>query len=117
MHEELQKVKIGLALVLLSLAFGVGMGISFGLNEDAYKSHIAEQVQAHPEVHDEKSKDKIWRYAQRAHKFRVRFGEPMYLEGHHQAEDAIIEEQVGRVRDQISLLLEEGLAERQSWFS
>lgn len=67
MHEELQKVKIGLALVLLSLAFGVGMGISFGLNEDAYKSYIAEQVQAHPEVHDEKSKDKIWRYAQRAH--------------------------------------------------
>ena len=50
-------------------------------------------------------------------KFRIRFGEPMYLEGHHQAEDTVIVEQVGRVRDQISLLLEEGLAERQSWFS
>ena len=67
MREELQKVKIGLALVLLSLAFGVGMGISFGVNEDAYKNYIAEQVQAHPQVHDEKSRDKIWRYAQRAH--------------------------------------------------
>ena len=67
MREELQKVKIGLALVLLGLAFGVGMGISFGVNEDAYKNYIAEQVQAHPQVHDEKSKDKIWRYAQRAH--------------------------------------------------
>ena len=67
MLQELRKVKIGLALVLLGLAFGVGMGISFGVNEDAYKSYIAKEIQAHPEVHDEKSKNKIWRYAQRAH--------------------------------------------------
>jgi hypothetical protein len=67
MLEELAKVKIGLALVLLSLAFGVGMGISFGVNEDSYKSYIAEGIQAHPAVHDEKSQDKIWRYAQRTH--------------------------------------------------
>jgi len=67
MLEDLRKVKIGLALVLLSLAFGVGMGISFGVNEDVYKSYIAEEIQAHPGVHDEKSEDKIWRYAQRAH--------------------------------------------------
>jgi hypothetical protein len=65
--EELGKVKIGLALVLIGLAFGVGMGISFGVNEDAYKSYIAKGVESHPQVHDEKSKDKIWRYAQRAH--------------------------------------------------
>lgn len=64
---ELGKVKIGLALVFLGLAFGIGMGISFGINEDAYKSHITSEIQLHPEVHDEKSKDKIWRYAQRAH--------------------------------------------------
>ena len=43
------------------------MGISFGVNEDIYKSYIAEEIQIHPELHDEKSKDKIWRYAQRAH--------------------------------------------------
>ena len=67
MREELQKVKIGLALVLLSLAFGVGMGISFAVNEDVYKSYVADGVQAHPEVHDEQSEGKIWRYAQRAH--------------------------------------------------
>jgi hypothetical protein len=67
MLEELRKVKMGLALVLLGLAFGVGMGISFGINEDAYKSYIAEGIQAHPGIHDEKSEDKIWRYAQRAH--------------------------------------------------
>ncbi len=37
MSKELEIVKIGLALVLLGLLFGVGMGISFGVNEDAYK--------------------------------------------------------------------------------
>ncbi len=50
-------------------------------------------------------------------KFRIHFGEPLYLEGHHQDDDASIEEQVERVRDQIALLLEEGLAERRSWFA
>ena len=67
MSQELKKVKLGLALVLLSLSFGVGMGISFGIDEDTYKSYIAEQVDAHPQLHDETSKGKIWRYAQRAH--------------------------------------------------
>lgn len=67
MLDDLRKVRIGLALVLLSLAFGVGMGISFGVNEDVYKSYIAEEIAAHPEFHDEKSENKIWRYAQRAH--------------------------------------------------
>jgi hypothetical protein len=67
MLEELATVKIGLAMVLLVLVFGVGMGISFGVNEDTYKSYIAEGIQEHPEVHDDKSQDKIWRYAQRAH--------------------------------------------------
>lgn len=67
MLEELRKVRTGLAMVFLALAFGIGMGVSFGVNEDAYKDYIANEIQAHPEVHDEKSRDKIWRYAQRAH--------------------------------------------------
>ena len=67
MSQELKKVKIGLALVFLNLFFGVGIGISFGINEEAYKTYIIKGIHAHPEVHDEKSKDKIWRYAQRAH--------------------------------------------------
>ena len=67
MLKELKNVKIGLALVLLGLAFGIGMGISFGVNEDAYKTYIAETVAAHSEIHDAQSRDKIWRYAQRAH--------------------------------------------------
>lgn len=67
MLQELRKVKTGLALVFLGLIFGVGMGISFGVNEDACKSYISSEIQAHPEVHDEKSEGKIWRYEQRAH--------------------------------------------------
>ena len=67
MSQELNAVKMGLALVLLCLSFGVGMGITFGVNEDMYKDRIAEQVQANPAVHDASSNGKIWRYAQRAH--------------------------------------------------
>jgi hypothetical protein len=67
MPQELRKIKMGLALVFLSLVFGIGMGVSFGVNEDSYKNRIAEQVQAHPDVHDDSSQSKIWRYAQRAH--------------------------------------------------
>jgi hypothetical protein len=67
MQAELTYVKLGLALVLAGLLFGIGMGISFGVNEDAYQDYIAAQVTAHPELHDDKSQGKIWRYAQRAH--------------------------------------------------
>lgn len=67
MDKELNTIKIGLALVLIGLVFGVGMGILFGVNEDVFKSYIAQGIAANPEVHNAKSPDKIWRYAQRAH--------------------------------------------------
>lgn len=67
MEKELSIVKIGLALVLLGLLFGVGMGIVFGVNEEVFKDYIAQGITANPDVHDAKSADKIWRYAQRAH--------------------------------------------------
>ncbi len=67
MSVELSAVRAGLAIVLLGLFFNVALGISFALNEDAYKDYIAEGIAAHPELHDEKSTDKIWRYAQRTH--------------------------------------------------
>ena len=67
MNEELKLVKVGLALVLFGLMFGVIMGTTFGINEEVYKNYIAEEIAAHPTVHDAKSQDKIWRYAQRAH--------------------------------------------------
>lgn len=67
MNEELKTVKIGLFLVMLTLIFGIGLGVVFGVAEDSVQSYISEGVAAHPAVHDEKSGGKIWRYAQRTH--------------------------------------------------
>lgn len=67
MSADIASVKTGLAIVLLGLFFSVGLGISFGVNEDIYKEYIAAGVAAHPDLHDETSEDKIWRYAQRTH--------------------------------------------------
>ncbi|MFQ5609575.1 MAG: hypothetical protein ACE5G3_02175 [Gammaproteobacteria bacterium] len=67
MSAELINVRAGIAIVLLGLFLNVAMGISFGVNEDAYKDYVAEGIAAHPDVHDAKSQDKIWRYAQRTH--------------------------------------------------
>jgi len=67
MNQELQRVKVGLALVLFGLLFGVIMGMTFGINEDFFKNYITEGIAANPTIHDAKSPDKIWRYAQRAH--------------------------------------------------
>ena len=67
MSIQLSEIKPGLALVLFGLAFGIALGVGFGLNEDAFKYFVAEGIAAHPDVHDAKSQDKIWRYAQRAH--------------------------------------------------
>ena len=67
MSADLSAVKAGLAIVMLGLFFSVALGIAFGVNEDAFKGYVADGIAAHPEVHDEKSKDKIWRYAQRTH--------------------------------------------------
>jgi hypothetical protein len=67
MSKELRTVKIGLLLVMLTLIFGIVLGVVFGINEDAVKSYISEGVAAYPALHDEQSNSKIWRYAQRAH--------------------------------------------------
>lgn len=67
MYKEIKSVKIGLFLVMLTLIFGIGLGISFGIAEDSVKSYISDGVASHLDVHDDKSNEKIWRYAQRAH--------------------------------------------------
>jgi len=67
MSADISSVKAGLAIVLIGLFFNIGMGISFGVNEDAYQDYVAEGVAAHPKLHNESSADKIWRYALRSH--------------------------------------------------
>jgi hypothetical protein len=67
MNEEIKAVRIGLFLVMLTLVFGIGLGVVFGVAEDSVKSYISDGIAMHADVHDEKSNSKIWRYAQRAH--------------------------------------------------
>lgn len=64
---DISTIKAGLAIVLIGLFFSVGLGISFGVNEDAYQEYVAEGIAAHPELHNATSADKIWRYALRTH--------------------------------------------------
>ncbi len=49
-------------------------------------------------------------------KYRIHFGDPIRLEGQPDADDDEIKKHVDLVKDQISLLLEEGLEERRGWF-
>ena len=64
----------GLALALLTLLFGQGMGIVFGLNEDAIKGRLAasaaevrESVYHNDDVAIKAVLDKSWTYMKRAH--------------------------------------------------
>ncbi len=67
MFNDIALLRPGLVLSMLTLLFGIGMGMVFGVNEDGVKDYIKEGVAAHAQVHDQKSESKIWRYAQRAH--------------------------------------------------
>lgn len=64
---DLKVIRVGLLITLFTLIFGTGLGIVFGAKEEVFKNYISENIQLNPTVHDEKSKDKIWRYVQRAH--------------------------------------------------
>lgn len=71
---SLRTASLGLALAVLTILFGQGMGIVFGLNEDAIKSRLKTSAAA---VRDTVYKgddaaikgvlDKSWAYMQRAH--------------------------------------------------
>lgn len=63
----LRPVRGGLALILLCLAFGIGVGLSFGINGDLYRHHVAAGIAAHPQLHDAASQTAIVRWALRAH--------------------------------------------------
>jgi 1-acyl-sn-glycerol-3-phosphate acyltransferase len=49
-------------------------------------------------------------------KYRLHFGDPIRLEGDPNDDDEAISRHVSRVKDEIALLLEEGLAQREGWF-
>jgi len=67
MNMNISNIRAGLAVVLLGLFFSIGLGVSFGVNEDLYQDYVAQGVAEHPEFHNEESADKIWRYALRTH--------------------------------------------------
>lgn len=67
MLNDIAPVRVGLILSMLTLLFGIGMGVIFGVNEDAVKGYVKEGIAAHSQLHDSTSESKIWRYAQRAH--------------------------------------------------
>lgn len=50
-------------------------------------------------------------------KFRIHFGEPLLFEGDAHDEDRAVEEKVEVVKDAIRELVQEGLDEREGWFS
>lgn len=71
---SLRPVLPGLLLALLTLLFGFGLGIVFGLNEDAIKSRLSASAQAAPAAvyagdaaAERAVLDKSWVYMQRAH--------------------------------------------------
>lgn len=49
-------------------------------------------------------------------KYRITFGEPMWFDGDHDDDDAVIEEKVMRVRQTVQSMLNRGLKERKSIF-
>lgn len=67
MLNDIAPVRLGLILSMLTLLFGIGMGVVFGVNEDGVQDYIKDGIAAHPQLHDQQSQSKIWRYAQRAH--------------------------------------------------
>ncbi len=67
MKLDLSPIRIGLALVISNLLFGIFLGVAFGANEEFFKDFISVGIAANPEVHDAKSPAKIWRYVQRTH--------------------------------------------------
>lgn len=67
MINKLTSIKAGLALVMLGLIFGIGLGVTFGINEALFEAYVTRGIAAHPELHDANSPEKIWRYVQRAH--------------------------------------------------
>lgn len=66
---DLKPIKLGLALALLTILFGIALGAFFGLNEDWFQNYIQAGISANPQLfaNAAKEQDAIWRWVQRAH--------------------------------------------------
>ena len=66
---NLKPVKIGLALAILTILFGLVLGVLFGLNEDLFQNYIQSGIAANPQLFADAAaeQEKIWRWVQRAH--------------------------------------------------
>lgn len=74
MPSNLRAASVGMVLAILTILFGQGMGIVFGLNEDSIKSRlkndaaeVQETVYKGDEVASKAIVDKSWTYMKRAH--------------------------------------------------
>lgn len=71
---NIRAASLGLTLAILTIVFGQGMGIVFGLNEDVIKSRLQADATAvqgtiynEDKVASKAVVDKSWNYMQRAH--------------------------------------------------
>lgn len=74
LSSRLRLSAFGMLFAILTIVFGQGTGIIFGLNEDAIKSHlktsaseVSESVYSNDETKIKTVLDKSWVYMQRAH--------------------------------------------------
>lgn len=67
MRLNLSSVRIGLALVFLSLLLNIALGILFGADEDLFQNYIKEGIAAHPDLLQARHQAAIWRWFARAH--------------------------------------------------
>jgi hypothetical protein len=66
---DLKPVKVGLALAIITILFGMMLGSLFGLNEDLFQNYIQSGIAANPQFFTDAAKEQetIWRWVQRAH--------------------------------------------------
>jgi hypothetical protein len=66
---DLNPVKLGLVLALLTVILNIGLGATFGLNEDLFQTYIHDGIAANAALFKDaaREQDIIWRFIQRAH--------------------------------------------------
>jgi len=74
LHQNLKELRIGLLLAVLTIVYGFGLGVTFGVFEDNIKGHLETEAQSAldtvykgDQVKMEEITDKSWVYFKRAH--------------------------------------------------